>query len=202
MKELRGVFKSVTLPKNWLVVLLISGAIYGFSEWMWLHDSYSHGVLSAIVPFGVVNFIPTVINDLSLPLLLWGWVLFASRLASKFKRENDALTAESRFGRGLQRLESWVFICLAYFLSYWIPAFVLADNYWSSLLFIILIMQFPLHMSLRFLKIARSKMNDRFPTSRGKLESVLFLFSEIKRSLLKAKKYFFSPSSPNSSEWE
>ena len=202
MNELRQLIKDISLPKNWQLVLVISGATYGFSEWMWMHDSYSHGVLSAIVPFGVVNFFPTVINDLSLPLFLWGWILFSVRLASKFKKEIDDLTAKNRFGRGLQRLRSWILICISYFLSYWIPAVFFAKNYWACLIFIILMMQFPLHITLQYLKKLRSKMNRQFPKSRGKFVSLLYLLSESKKLLHRTKNYFFSASSPHSSEWD
>lgn len=181
-------------PAHWVRTLVFSASLFLLVQWPFLWNWQRHGGLYRVFPLSLIGLLTNVVNGIFQLLIIWGGVAVFSGFANRFQRPASSLTAPHRFGRGLQRIGSWIAVGLAYVATFYGYA-VLTGH--SPLLFTMLaiaLFQYPLYQIFKFLGFVRTHYFTRDSSPRGAFVKTLDFFVDIRRLATRIRTYLFEPS--------
>ena len=202
MKKLINRLRGIELPEHWLPTLLISGVVFGASQWVTRYTSGPTTILLRFLRFGLANFYATLAVDVSAVLLLLGWYTFAVRVALFVKKKLGAPTARSRAGRGAKKLLSKVLIVASYAACFFAPLYALLISPWIVAIFAVLVIQYPLHTLLRATHSAFSRIGKPSFKPTAIARGITKTISGIKNFFVWLWRYFFAASPGEHAEEE
>jgi hypothetical protein len=195
VKKLVDFYKRLQLPKNWLTMLLISGTVFGISQWVTRYTEGPTTVFFRFLRFGVANFYATLVIDLAGVFIFLGCGIFSFGLCTIVKHRLGEPSARSRVGRGLQRLLWRVLIVATCLAGSYIPLYGLINRPWLGSTFAVLVMQYPLHAVWQSGKKIFDRVRPRSFKPRNIPKSILRFLSRAKRMAGSIWRYFFFDSS-------
>jgi len=195
MEKLSKRLRGIELPDHWLPTLLISGTIFGVSQWVTRYTSGPTTILLRFLRFGLTNFYVTLVVNVSGVLLVFGWYSFAMKVTLLVKKKLGRPTAPSRAGRGAQKLLSKVLMVATYFACFFAPIYVMLFRTWLAAIFAVLVIQYPLHTLLRAARRVFSGMGQRSFKPRNIISGLRKTVSGIKGFFVWMGRYYFAASS-------
>jgi len=195
VKKFVEFYKGLQLPKNWLAMLLISGTVFGISQWVTRYTEGLTTVFFRFLRFGVANFYATLVINLAGVLIFFGCGIFSFGLGTIVKYWLGEPTARSRVGRGLQRFLWRVLIVATCLAGSYIPLYSLINRPWLSSIFAVLVMQYPLHAVWQSAKKIFDRVRPRSFKPRNIPKNILGSLSKVKRTAVSIWRYYFFDSS-------
>jgi len=185
------------LPKNWIPVLLISGVLFGISQWITRYTCGQTTIFFRFLRFSKANFLATAVVDLSGPLILMGLGTAGWKAGVFVMKAVRKSPARSRAGRGVQKMFSWALGIFCYYLCFYVPIYVALKTPWLGGIYAVLVMQYPLHV---LIGLATSINQRRLSRQKKPINFLLRFFKGLKRFIAWSWRFFFFPTETNYSE--
>jgi len=189
--------KRVKLPSGWLPLFLISGSLFGISQWVTRYTCGQTTIFFRFLRFGKANFFATAVVDLCGPLILMGLGTAGWKAGVFVMKAIRKSPARSRAGRGVQKMFSLALGIFSYYLCYYVPIYAALKTPWLGGIYAVLVMQYPLHV---LIGLATSIYQRRLSRQKKPINFLLRFFKGLKSFIAWSWKFFFFPTETNYSE--